>query len=31
LEEVPDASGEVALEAADGFFGVVAFGAFAAM
>src|SRR5512132_2650582 len=29
LEEVPDAAGEVALEAADGFFGALAFGAFA--
>ena len=29
MEEVPDASGEVALEAAEGFFGAVAFGAFA--
>ena len=29
LEEVPDAAGEVALEAADGFLGALAFGAFA--
>jgi hypothetical protein len=29
LEQVPDASGEVALEAADGVFGALAFGAFA--
>src|SRR3954453_19106468 len=29
LEEVPDAAGEVAFEAADGFFGALAFGAFA--
>ena len=29
LEEVPDAAGEVALEAADRFFGALAFGAFA--
>jgi hypothetical protein len=29
LEEVPEAAGEVALEAADGFFGALAFGAFA--
>ena len=29
LEEVPDAAGEVAFEAADGFFGGLAFGAFA--
>src|SRR3954453_15981206 len=29
LEQVPDAAGEVALEAADGFFGAFAFGAFA--
>ena len=29
LEEVPDAAGEVALEAADGFAGGLAFGAFA--
>ena len=29
LEQVPDAPGEVALEAADGLFGALAFGAFA--
>src|SRR5215213_6308796 len=29
LEQVPDAAGEVALEAADGFFCALAFGAFA--
>src|SRR3954454_9798983 len=29
LEEVPEAAGEVAFEAADGFFGVLALGAFA--
>ena len=29
LEQVPDAPGEVALEAADGFFGALALGAFA--
>ena len=29
LEEVPDAAGEVALEAADGFAGALAFGSFA--
>jgi hypothetical protein len=29
LEEVPEAASEVALEAADGFFGALAFGAFA--
>jgi len=29
LEEVPDAPGEVALEAAAGFFGALALGAFA--
>src|SRR5215213_7519445 len=29
LEEVPDAAGEVAFEAADGFFGGLAFGSFA--
>ena len=29
LEQVPDAAGEVALEAADGFAGALAFGAFA--
>src|SRR3954470_16020905 len=29
LEEVPEAAGEVAFEAADGFFGALAFGAFA--
>jgi hypothetical protein len=29
LEQVPDAAGEVAFEAADGFFGALAFGAFA--
>src|SRR4051794_19736837 len=29
LEEMPDASGEVALEAADGFAGALAFGSFA--
>jgi hypothetical protein len=29
LEEVPEAAGEVALEAADGFFGALAFCAFA--
>ena len=29
LEEVPDAAGEVAFEAADRFFGALAFGAFA--
>ena len=29
LEEVPDVAREVALEAADGFFGALAFGAFA--
>src|ERR687885_1043853 len=29
LEQVPEAAGEVALEAADGFFGAFAFGAFA--
>jgi hypothetical protein len=29
LQEVPDAAGEVALEAADGFAGGLAFGAFA--
>ena len=29
LEEVPDAAGEVAFEAADGFGGALAFGAFA--
>ena len=29
LEQAPDAAGEVALEAADGFFGALAFGAFA--
>jgi hypothetical protein len=29
LEEVPDAAGEVAFEAADGFGGGLAFGAFA--
>ena len=29
LEEVPDASGEVAFEAADGFAGGLAFGSFA--
>ena len=29
LEQVPDASGEVAFEAADGVFGALAFGAFA--
>ena len=28
-EEVPDAAGEVAFEAADGFFGGLAFGSFA--
>src|SRR5215211_1487120 len=29
LEQVPEAAGEVALEAADGFFGALALGAFA--
>ena len=29
LEQVPDASGEMALEAADGFLGALAFGALA--
>src|SRR3954451_8160573 len=29
LEQVPEAAGEVAFEAADGFFGALAFGAFA--
>src|SRR3954470_21565267 len=29
LEQVPEAAGEVALEAADGFFGALAFGALA--
>src|SRR5512133_3396560 len=29
LEQAPEAAGEVALEAADGFFGALAFGAFA--
>jgi hypothetical protein len=29
LEQVPDAAGEVAFEAADGFFGALALGAFA--
>ena len=29
MEQVPDATGEVALEAADGFLGALAFAAFA--